>query len=96
MCCLGFAAKACGIEDERLGVQTPYGVKDFRLNVAFPWLITDFDNSDEAYALMKSNDGVTYEHTNGDESEEALEAFITKTFADHGVTVHFVDGQVAA
>lgn len=103
-CCLGFAAQACGVPDRDLDWGTPSGVEGASPESAvfkakMPWLFEGTYNSSEAYGLMGANDGSRSTITNrlnGDGSEEALEAFIIKTFADHGVTVHFVDGPVAA
>lgn len=97
MCCLGFFAEACGVEPEKLLWKgTPARLYDPRIP---GWLVEGgvHDSgwsSREAGELMNANDHE--DNRAGATSEEALEAFITQKFASHGVTVHFVDGPVAA
>lgn len=100
MCCLGFYTKACGATDQQLrGIPGPASLKDS--GVAVPaWLVAELPDqspggswhspSTEARRLMDENDG-----TETTTTEAELEAFITTTFAKHGVEVTFIDGVAA-
>lgn len=97
-CCLGFYLEACGVPDDQLrGYAAPGSVYRNRAeyrDLVPKWLIgppwhrlsddpADAVNSITAQYLMEVNDAT-------DSTDAEREALIAKTFADHGVEVHFV------
>lgn len=85
MCCLGFYALACGDDPEVLrNERSPAEVWD---KTRIPgWLIDGAGNNTEiADALMKINDSETMPAVE-------REGKIWEIFANHGVSVEFVDG----
>ncbi len=95
MCCLGFYAKACGMSDGNIASYSTPDDLPSPLRAHFksisPWTFKNEGacNSIATLDLIDANDSTSYGLT-----EHCREDRIAKIFADHGVEVEFVDGDV--
>lgn len=99
MCCLGIYGEALGISKECMAkVKVPDELTStaaYDYKGKAPWLFSDtlfLDRSHLAYDLMIANDEtLRSDYFHNFQSEEEREAYIAAKFAEHGVTVVFIN-----